>query len=282
MKKYIIITFLTVISWCSISAEPSKDKKEARHLINKIDVRVNGVNILTSDLEKPRLAKNGKPFTMDEAVFDELLYLRAAELKMLPTDIDIEHQITNFKVQNGLDQLSDNEFEEELKDGGMDLREYKRQYGRLIAVENIKRTETSEKLMVTSQEVERSYKKNPPIQQEAYHLKICVLPQGQHEKSKELVAQNKVEWEDLGFIETTKISKDFAIVPTMKAGDLSEPIKMGDHYELISVVEKKEQQKKTLQESYQEIERELQDEKRDRCLKDLEKDLKAKASIVYL
>lgn len=282
MKKYIIIAFFAAISWCGVSAVASKGKEQPRKLINKIVVRVNGVNILTSDLEKPRLAKNGKPFTLDEAIFDELLYLRAAELKMLPSDIDIEHQITNFKVQNGLDQLSDEEFEEELKEGGMDLKEYKRQYGRLIAVENIKRTETSEKLMVTSQEVERSYDKNPPVQQEAYHLKTCVLPQGQHEKSKELVAQNKVEWEDLGFIETAKISKDFSIVFAMKTGDLSEPLKMGDHYELISVVEKREQRKKTLQESYQEIERKLQDEKRDRCLKDLERDLKAKASIVYL
>lgn len=282
MKKYIVMTIgLTMLLGNMYAGQPKSQPKK-RELINKIDVRVNGVNILMSDLEKPRLAKNGKPFMLDEAIFDELLYFRAAELKMLPSDVDIEHQITNFKVQNGLDQLSDDAFEEELKAGGMDLKEYKRQYGRLIAVENIKRTETSEKLMVTSQEVERSYQKNPPVQQEAYHLKTCMLPQGQHEKSKELVAQNKVEWEDLGFIETAKISKDFSIVFSMKPGDFSEPLEMDDHYELISVVEKRDQRQKTLQESYQEIEHRLQDEKRDRCLKDLEKDLKAKASIVYL
>src|ERR1700689_1574659 len=62
----------------------TKQKKSKGMLIDKILVRVNiegfkGVNILQSDLEKPRIEKEGGTYTLDEAIMEELMLQKATE-----------------------------------------------------------------------------------------------------------------------------------------------------------------------------------------------------------
>src|SRR3990172_2077019 len=156
-------------------AEPIKKTPKTilskRWDIDKIVARVNGVNILHSDLEQSRISKEGETYTLDEAIVEELFYQRAAETHMLPTAVDVERQLVSFKIQNNLTELTDKEFEDQLKIHGFTLKNYKRQLGRMIAVENVKRIEISEKIVITAQEVEAFYKDNPEYTKEEYQLK---------------------------------------------------------------------------------------------------------------
>lgn len=153
---------------------PSLPKQ--RVVIDKIVVRVNGINILQSDLQTPRIAKEGGFLTLQEAIIEQLLYDRAASLHMLPSEQDIDRQLVSFKMQNNLNDLSDEEFEEQLKESGFTLKMYKRQLGILLAIENVKRVETSERVVVTSQEVEDYCAKHPDCTDDEYLLQICDLP----------------------------------------------------------------------------------------------------------
>ncbi|MFA6527713.1 MAG: hypothetical protein WCT20_04780, partial [Candidatus Babeliales bacterium] len=162
-----------VLVGCFLVAYASADN---RTVVDKIVARVDGVNILQSDLAQPRITTdNGRPFTLDEAIMEELMVAHAANQHLMPSTLDVDRQIASFKIQNKLQYMTDKEFEAQIKEGGLTLKMYKQQIGRRIAVENVKRAEIYEKVLVSSQEVEAYYKQHPEYAKESYQLEICII-----------------------------------------------------------------------------------------------------------
>jgi parvulin-like peptidyl-prolyl isomerase len=251
----------------------------SRITIDKIVARVNGSNILLSEINHPQLRKEGGRFTLDEAIIEELLCQRATEMHMVPAAADIDRQLLAFKMQNNLTGLSDKEFEDHLKQFGFTLKEYKNQLSRMLASENARQAEISERIIVTSQEVEEYYKKHPDYTKEEYQLQVCALTADEAKK----IDEAKLDWESLGWIERDDIGKKFSMVFSMKKGQQSDPIALDDgSYQLVKLLDKKERRLKTLDEQYHDIERTLQQGRKDTYLVQFEKELKEKASIVYL
>ncbi|MBM3893239.1 hypothetical protein FJ365_02455 [Candidatus Dependentiae bacterium] len=256
---------------------------DARIEIDRILARVNGTNILKSDLEKQRIAKEGKTFSLEEAINDELIAQHAVTMHVLPTATDIDRQFVNFKVQNGLNELSDEEFEKQLKESGFSLQEYKHQLGRLMATENVKRAEISEKIVVSTQDVEEHYKKHPEYTKEAFHLAIATVPTEEYEANGDSLASDpKLVWEDHGFIETAELNTDYEGVKNLNPGELMKPLQKEDCCELVKLIAKQEVRLKSLAERYDNIERTIQNKRKDKIVKNLEKNLRKKATIVYL
>lgn len=250
--------------------------------IDKFLARVNGSNITLSDLMIPRISKEGGRFTLDEAIDEEILYQRAAEMKMMPSTLDVERQLVAFKMQNNLTAMTDEEFEAQLKQSGFTLKMYKNQLGRLLAVENVKRAEVSEKIIVTTQEVEEEYKKHKRYTEERYLIKVCQIPEDQIDKKDEFAKSEKVVWEDLDWINKKNIRPEFSPVFEMNKGDISQPLLVDNQYQLIMLADKQDRRQKTLDELYGKIERSLQEKKKEKFVSQFGKDLKEKASIVYL
>lgn len=266
---------------------PSAVSTGKRWTIDKIVARVNGVNILQSDLKIGRIAQEGRPFTLDEAIVEELLYQRAAEMQTLPTAVEIDRQLALFKMQNNFTHLSDQEFEGELEQIGFTLKMYKNQLARMIAVENVKRAEISEKIIVTSQDVQEYYDKNPEYTREEYLLAVATLPDGKETMTEEeLLNERSILWESLGWVARKELNKDFSSIVSVNKGHLSKPIFMGGAYQVLKLIDKKEKRLKTLDERYGNIERALQDGRREKFMNRFEKELKEKAdkdqAIVYL
>ena len=255
----------------------------ARTEVDRILARVNGTNILKSDLEKQRVAKEGKTFTLDEAINDELITQHAVTMHVLPTAIDIDRQFVNFKMQNGLNDLSDEDFEKQLKESGFGLQEYKHQLGRLMATENVKRAEISEKIVVSTQEVEEYYKKHPEYTKEAYRIAIATVPEEEYEANTDTIASNpNLTWEDHGFIETAELNSDYLAIKNVMPGEFMAPLHKENSYELVKLVAKQDVHLKPLAERYDSIERKIQGKRKNKIVKDLEKNLHKKATIVYL
>ncbi len=158
---------------------------------------------------------------------------------------------------------------------GFSLKQYKEQLGRLMAVENVKRAEVSEQVVVTSQDVEAYYKEHPSYIKEGYLLKIASI------KDPQAIVPND-GWEDLGWVDKDDLDKQFSFVPSMKKGEISQPIKNDDGYEVVKVVEIRMPRQKTLKECYIEIEKKLYNGKKENYVKTVEKDIWAKAAVVYL
>ncbi|MFA5074626.1 MAG: hypothetical protein WC436_00820 [Candidatus Babeliales bacterium] len=254
----------------------------ARELVDKIVVRVNGANILKSDLNKPKLAKGGQTYTLQEAITEELFFQKAAERKLLSTESEIEKQIVSLKIQNGMADIKDKEFEEQLKKEGFSLNEYKYQMAKLLAVEKLKQTEFNERVVVTNQQIEEYHKNNPDYAQAEYKLKVCVLANDQVDQNGKIIKKENLKWEDLGWVKKKDLSKNLLFVCNMNQSETSKPVKIKTDYQVIKLEDKKEEHLKTLNERRSEIEKLLQDKKKDKFEKNLVKDLESKASIIYL
>jgi len=250
--------------------------------IDSIVARINGVNLLQSHLKSPRITKEGNPFTLEEAILEELTYQKAAETQMLPTTLDIDRHLVAFKIQNHLTDLSESAFEQELKQHGFTLRTYKQQLGRMIAVENVRRAEMSEKLLVTTQEIEEYFKKNPKYSREEFKLTMCIIPEEHVDNAADFLAGTEATWEDLGWIAKKELGENFAEAKTMKKGEVSDPIKVGNSHQVIKLIDKHERRLKTLDERYSTIERSLREKKKASFIKVFDAELRSKASIILL
>ena len=291
-RPMILCSLLVMSTMCAQSKqkslpEPAVTEQSKRWTVDRIVARVNGTNILQSDLKTPRIAKEGGAFTLDEAIIDELFFQRAAEMQMLPTSADIERQLVAFKMHNNLVDLSDSQFEEQLKQSGFTLKMYKGQLARLIAIENIKRAEISERVVVTAQNVQDYYDKNPEYTKEEYLLSVATISHDQAKESEQSLLNNSsLVWESLGWIAKKDLSKDFSSIVAVRKGHLSKPIEHDGEFQILKLVDKKEKRLKTLDERYGEIERKIQDERRESFLGRFEQELKEKAdrekTIVYL
>lgn len=260
------------------SAQNNISCKPAREQINRIVARINGENLLLSDLKMPQITKDGECFSLDEAINNALLYQKAIENNMLPTAMDIDRNLISFKMQNNFSDLSDAEFEQQLQTRGFTLREYKRQLGQLLATENIKRAEMSEKIIVTSQEVEDYYKAYPEKTLTRYHIKVCTV------KKTVTIIDDTCEWEDLGWIYEKDMDQDLKKeIPFLNVGSISKAFVIDNIMcQYIKLVNKDLERMKTLDERYVAIERLLQEKKRTEYISSFEKNLRKNACVLII
>ncbi len=263
--------------------KPPVKKKPSRWIVNKILARVNGANILQSDLEQPRIAKEGGSYSLKELIEEEILFQRASEKHLLPSNVDIQRQIVALKMQNGISHLSDSEFEKELQESGFTLPMYKKQLARLIAVENLKRVEIDEKIVITSKEVEKYHKKNPEYDEASFLLETASFSPKNVDNYKDLIRNKKITWNALGWLSADELDKRFESVKSLEKGQISKPIKLSEkNYLVFRLKDKQEKSFKKLETRYGEIERILKDQKREFLSENLIKETQTKTSIIYL
>jgi hypothetical protein len=243
--------------------------------VDKIIARINGVNILQHDLKQPRIEKEGNRYSIEDAAKEELFYQKAKEKHLLPSPSDVDRQIVAFKMQNNMVEMSDVEFENQLKDSGFSLIMYKKQLGRLLAIENFKRVECSEKIVVSSQEIEGFCKKNIEYSEEKYHLEIAKTKEKFEEKNEE-----NIKWEDLGWFEKDEIGESYKFVLNMKRGQVSKPVSLNGEFRIVRLVDKKSRLLKSIGERYGDVERKIREQKKDQIIKSIEDTLMQKSSII--
>ncbi|MFA5306591.1 MAG: hypothetical protein WC365_04020 [Candidatus Babeliales bacterium] len=255
------------------AGEDTTPQAPRRVTLDCILAYVEGNPLFKSDVAQPRIAKEGERYSLDELIREELWFQRAIKMHMLPSATDVERQLTTFRLQNNFSDLSDVEFEDQLKKFGFTIKSYKAQLGRLGAVERAKSAELSEKIMITTQEVESFYKDHPEYTKEEYHLNLASVDENKQPQ----------EWEDLGWVAREDIGEKFAQVLSMAPGEISKPIETDEKTtQLIKLVDKKEKRLKTLDERYRDIEQTIQKERSETFVTSFEKELLDHASITYM
>lgn len=273
MKKFLSLTFLFLITGYLYSEKV---------LVDKILSRVNGDNILHSDTKKPRIGNGGQPYDLEQAKKEIILIQQAAKTKMLPTELDVEKQIVSMKMQNDLSNMSDKQFEEELKKEGFTLDEYKKQLATLLAVQKLKGAELSERVVVTNQEVEDYYSKHPVTVDTKYLIQIADLTDKDIDPQTKKVKKENIKWESLDWVEQKDLSDNLKFVTQMDKNQISKPVKTQNGYRLVKLIDKKDGYTKTLKDCYIEVERTIQEEKREKFEHEFEEELLSKAVIVDL
>jgi peptidyl-prolyl cis-trans isomerase SurA len=254
----------------------------SRTLVNKIIARVSNVNILQTDIEVPRIDK--QVYTLDEVVAQILYFEQALKRQLIPSNVDIEQQISTYKTSNNI--KTEKELKESLSKHGFTIKRYKSELTKYIAVSNLLQMEIKSRVFVTAQEVENYYKKHPEWIEEKYILKTCIVPFDQVEDKSNLSSLSKKT--DLDWIKTddwvnkSELSEQISFVSKMNKGQISKPIKTQYGYQLVMLVEKKERAKSSLDERYVEIEKKLKEEKMGKVEKEYKEELLKKANVVYL
>jgi hypothetical protein len=257
--------------------------KKKREIVDKIVARVNGRNILLSHLKQPRIDKEAKRYSLQEAVDNELLFQKAASRKLLPTSLDIEKHITAWKEAHHLTDLDEKGFEERLRRDGLTGKMYRNQLGRILAIRNLRSTEISERVVITSREIEEYHQKNPEYSQDQYLLKTRLVPFSLASTPEEAIKKShKVKWIDVDWIERSRLLDQMKFVADMKIGEISKPIKVAQGFQFVKLIKKEKSHQKKLTERWGDIEKLLQQQKMEKFEKEYVEGLKKKASIVYL
>ncbi len=246
-------------------------------VLDKIIARLNGRNILKSHLEEPRLVKNSQPFTLDELITDEVMVQKAAEFNATPTAADLESTFNAEKIAFGGKEMKTEEFEAtRLKQLGLTLDQYRNQLYRYIASERLAGGLIAKNVIITAQEIEDYYKKNPVYSPEQFRIMVADYNESKPRPSSD-------DWKDLGWFEKNEMDDAIAkAVLKLKPGKATtKPIEHNGKLKLVLLKEHKESLPETLSSRYNEIKTILREERSEPFVKNFVTEAKNKAYITY-
>ncbi|KKQ33421.1 MAG: hypothetical protein US49_C0001G0101 [candidate division TM6 bacterium GW2011_GWF2_37_49] len=266
--KRVFLLFVA-ISKFFVSVEANGEDISKNEVVDRIVAFVDGSKVLQSDIDMPRIARDGGAYKLNDIIFELAMLKRATERHVLPSEADVDRQIVSFKIQNGIGDISEADFEKYLKPYKFTTKTYKEQMGCLLAVENLKRMEITDKIVITSQEVETYFKNHQEYSQEEYHLKM--IPVKKKSVNDEI---------DLGWVNREELDKKFHFVFEMKKGDVSKkPVSISEKKYFVEVLDKKERKEVALSQRYGVIERLLTKERMEKELKIFQKKLMTETTV---
>jgi len=281
MRK--IFVGIMLLMGSQISLEAIRLGSGSREVVDKIVARVNGQNILMSDLKIPRIDKGGQVYSLEEAIEHEILFQKASERKLLATNLDIEKNIAAYKESSNLTHLNDDELDKRLKSEGLSLDQYRLQLARILATRNLRSLEVSERIVVTNSEVENYHRANPEYSENEYLLRVVEVPYQKAKDEKDAKDKlEKEEWEELDWVKESDLANHVSFVKKMKKEEVSKVVKTDRGYQFIKLADKQKSHRMTLEERWVDIERKIKTHKMEQFEKDYIKELRTKAAIVKL
>jgi hypothetical protein len=235
----------------------------ARTLVDSI-VGVVGNTIVThSDLERPQITKNLKPFTFDERATQLLWLERAKARQMEPAQEDVERSVVAYKQENGLAGLADDEVDRILLDQiGLDLASYRAQLTDHYMVESLKNYEYRSRCSVSESEITAYYERHPEVTPASYKIELALLtPQQKASIATNPASADGLLWDQFDWIAHDDVAAHLHCVYSLPLNTLSSIIAHNGQEFVVRVVEKKEAYTLQLSERYASIERLLQHRK---------------------
>ena len=267
MKKLLLLSL--------IAAAPLQAKRE---LVDKIVARINGANILHSDLSAPRI--NYDNFTLEQCVIQELYVQEATKRKALPSNTEVDKQVASLKTKNGI--VDDEIFEEQLKMGGFTIKRYQTEMAREIAMINLLQMAVREKVFIGKTEVRRYIDEHPETAQEQYLLKTTVVPFSKAADEAALKAVTEFDWVESDWIKRSELSDSMQFVATLGLGTMGAPVKTEHGFQLVLLSKKQEARLRTFEERYGEVEEEIRAKKMETFEEEFQDELKKRSVVVYV
>jgi hypothetical protein len=246
-------------------------------VLDKIIARVNGRNILKSHLEESRITKSAKPFSLDELITDEVIVQKAEELGCTPSANDLEAAINAEKIEFGGKGMTHEEFERErLQSIGLTLQQYRTQLYRFHSTEHLIGRLITNKLVISAQEIEDYYKKNPVYTEETFHIMLADV-----ENNKKKIGT--IRWLDFGWFTHSQLDDVYrkAVVKLKPGQTTHKPISKDGKLRHIMLKDHKKAHIEPLSTRYNEIKLHLKEERREPFVKNFVADIKTKAYISF-
>lgn len=257
MKKLILCGLLSFALYAKDENIP-----DTSFMIDTIQAVVfgqNGTQVITySDVVRPSLS--GAPRSLEDIIFERLVYLDAQKYKILADDDSVDRYLAMVQKENNLtlDQLKD-----VFTSAGYSYQEGREQFKMLQTVNSMLDFKIRSHVIVPRHLVEHYYNEHPILEQEAYKIQIGVLPYvaGKESNQKKALAYmahtgklvRNIEWGEPFWVEKDDIAPDKQFIFDLKVGRSSQPYQIGHGFEIYRLVDKKESRIAPLEERYKEI-----------------------------
>jgi|SRR5690606_9889063 len=297
MKKYtllsvfFIFTVVTSDIICDVVVEDISDKSSLI-LLDQIEMVIFGqedVEIITkSDIDRPALG--GGYRTQDEIVFERSVLLDAKKHKIPQDEEAVDAGMAQMQREHN---LSHEELENIFLASGYTFEEGRQQLQVMQTVNTMLDVKVRSNLIVPRRDVEQYYEDHPDIIESTYTLERLFIP---FDKKMSTVRQKRIlekycatgdkKLESLSGVVFTLNHSDVAeskqFIYSMEPGQVSSPQEVEGGFELLRLVEKTPEYKKTLDEMYHEIVDILRRPKYEELMHKYRDQLMKNVSIIYL
>lgn len=262
MKMRIIIFLFVVSTVIAANNEAIVDISNLE-LLDQIEVVIFGqedVEIVTkSDIDRPSLGGGFR--TKDEIVFERQVLLDAKKHHIPQDDEAVDAYLAQIQRDHNLSQK---ELEQIFTASGYTIEEGRQQLQMMQTINTMLDVKIRSNLIVPRRDVEQYYNDHPTIIEANYTLERAFVPQSQRispEKQYNTLVKfaqtgkgvNDIEWGEPFMVNHSDIAANKQFIYSMKVGDISSPERVNGGFELFRLIEKTEEQIKTLEESYREI-----------------------------
>ncbi len=267
------------------------DSISSLYLIDTITAVVFGAEdtsiITKSDINRPAL--DGAIRSLDDIIFEKLVFQDAKKYKMLPDEDAIDKHLKAVQRENNLsfDQLKDI-----FKSAGYSYDEGREQFGIMSAVSSVLDFKIRSRLIVPEKDIIAYCNAHPEIEEASYQLQRTVIPfavtQNKEEQKKEIIAGTKngnepagLEWSPAFWINRSDIADNKKFIVALKIHELSEPNELKEGFELFKKIDEKEERTRSLEERYRDIADILRRPKYEELFANYKKEMFDIASILY-
>ncbi len=247
-----------------------------------------GTQLIThSDILRPSLS--GAPRTMEDLIFERLVFLDAQKFKILSDDEAVDKYLAAVQKENNLtlDQLK-----EVFASAGYSFQEGREQFKILQTVNSMLDFKIRSQVIVPRKQVEEYYDQNPEVQEASYYLLYGFVPYavGKQKAQKRalmyMVKTGKeirgIEWGEPFWVLHSEVAPEKEFIFSMKPGTISQASDRGDGFEVYQLLENRPERVASLEERYKEIADILRRPAFDDLMEKYKKGLYDSVSILYL
>ncbi len=242
--------------------------------------------ITESEVARPGL--DGQMKTLDDLVFESLVFLDAKRIGAVPDAAAMQKHWEDVKKSNN---LSEADMQKLAEQSGYTLPEAKGQLGKMSAISQMFDFKVRSGLFITKQEVECYYKAHPIIEQAEYEIARALVPYSDLESKDAMKkrlsdyaktgrGQVRLAWSTPFRLMHDEIAADKQFMYKMRVDQTSQPTETSQGFELFKLVGKKPQRLVPLSERYNEIESFLKRPKYEELMKKYKDELYDKATVV--
>lgn len=256
-----LVMAITLVQ-ASIASKDQKIVPDSAFLIDAIEAVVfgqGGTQVITrSDVSRPNLS--GVPQSLDDIIFERLVFLDAQKYKILPDDDAVDKYLAMVQKENNmtLDQLKD-----VFASAGYTYEEGRQQFRMMQTVSSMIDFKIRSQVIVPKKQVEEYYEQNPVVTEAKIKVQIGFIPIDYNRKDAQKKAvdymtrtrkeMKGIEWGEPFELKQSEVADDKAFLFSLDPGSLSPAIEVPGGYQVYKILESEPERVQTLEERYHEI-----------------------------
>ena len=286
-----LIWLSLIITFNLVADKKNEKQKKPLIFIDGIKAVVRGSEgtdlIMASELQ--RLKLDGTPNNLEDMVTHYAMFNEAKKYRLLPTSDEIDKQWTMMAQSN---HKTPKELDDMVITAGFMPQEARNEFAQMNAINSLVSFKVTGNLIVPEADVVAYYNENPEIEPASFYLEYALMPfsftKSKEEQLKHWQAiarkkdpQHQIAWQEPFWIRENELAVDKKFINHLGIGEISQPIQTYEGFEFFRLINKKEEQLKSLDERYGQIVNILRKPKFGELMETFQKGVRDSVSVIY-